>query len=200
MRPFCEESMKKWVWIVLVSALITLPGVCFGLSFDIWETGMSINEVVSLARQHNIPIARDGLTHDYKKFDRKLIDGNFYKASTLYYRTTLFGRDSVVYLRLTDDSKFVREIEVRLSVITDRESFTEEMVRILDQKYGPHKEVKEPVVRFYRWRPDRDSQVRRRLFGPEASIIYTDLRIQSDFEDQPREKVRKSTPKDSDKF
>ncbi len=192
--------MKRWVLIAFVSALITVPGVCFGLTFDIWETGMSINEVVSLARQHDIPIARDGLIHEYKKFDRKLIDGNFYNASTLYYRTNLFGRDSVVYLRLTDDSKFVREIEVRLSVITDRELFTEEMLRILNQKYGPYKEVKEPVVRYYRWRPDRDFQVRMRLFGPEASIIYTDLRIQSDFEDQPREKVRKSIKKDSDKF
>ncbi len=192
--------MKRWVLIVFVSALITGPGVCFGLTFDIWETGMSINEVVSLARQHDIPIAREGLIHEYKKFDRKLIDGNFYNASTLYYRTSLFGRDSVVYLRLTDDSKFVREIEVRLSVITDRELFAEEMLRILNQKYGLCKEVKEPVVRYYRWRPDRDSQVRMRLFGPEASIIYTDLRIQADFEDQRREKVRKSIPKDSDKF
>ncbi len=192
--------MKRWGLIVFVASLITVPGVCFGLTFDIWETGMSINEVVSLAGQHDIPIARDGLIHEYKKFDRKLIDGNFYNASTLYYRTNLFGRDSVVYLRLTDDSKFVREIEVRLSVITDREVFAEEMLRILNQKYGPYKEVKEPVVRYYRWRPDRDFQVRMRLFGPEASIIYTDLRIQSDFEDQPRERVRKSIKKDPDKF
>ncbi len=192
--------MKSWVLIFLLAGLITFPGVSLGITFDIWETGMSINEVVGLARQHDIPIARDGVIHAYKKFDGKLIDDNFYKASTLYYRTNLSGRDSIVYLRLTDDSKFVREIEVRLFGINNRELFTEEMIKILSQKYGSYKEVTETVFRFYQWRPDKHSQVRMRVFGPEASIIYTDLRIKEHFENQRREKERKSIKKDAEKF
>jgi hypothetical protein len=65
---------------------------------------MSINEVVSLAFKHDIPIARDGIIHGSKKFNPKLINDNFYKASTLYYRTNISGRNSTVYLRLTGDS------------------------------------------------------------------------------------------------
>ena len=192
--------MKSSVLVFLLAALLIFPGVSFGLTFDIWETGMGINEVVSLARQHDIPIARDGLIHGYKKFDPKLIDDHFYKASTLYYRTNLSGRDSIVYLRLTDDPKFVREIEVRLFGITNKELFTEEMLGILSQKYGPHKEVKEIVFKGYEWRPDKYSQILMRFFGYEASIRYTDLRIKEHFEDQGREKERKLIKKDSDKF
>jgi hypothetical protein len=192
--------MKSWVLIIFAATTITLPGVSFGITFDIWETGMSINEVVSLARQNDIPIARNGLIHGYKKFDPKLIDDNFYKASTLYYRTNLSGRNSIVYLRLTDDPKFVREIEVRLFGITDKKLFTEEMLGTLSQKYGPYKEVMETVFRFYQWRPDRNSQVRMRVSGAEASITYSDLRINESFENEKREKERKSIKKDSDKF
>jgi hypothetical protein len=192
--------MRSWILMFSVVTSITLPAVSFAITFDIWETGMSINEVVGLARQHDIPIARDGLIHVYNKFNPKLIDDNFYKASTLYYRTNLSGRNCVVYLRLTDDPKFVREIEVRLFGITNRELFTEEMLGILSQKYGPYKEVAETVFRFYQWMPEKYSQVRMRVFGPEASIIYTDLRIKDLLESQRREKERKSFKKDSEKF
>jgi hypothetical protein len=192
--------MISWALAFFLVTLITFPGVSFGITFDIWETGMSINEVVGLARQHDIPIARDGLIHGYKKFDAKLIDDNFYKASTLYYRTNLSGRDSIVYLRLTDDPKFVREIEVKLFSITNRELFTEEMLGILSKKYGPYKEVKEMLFKGYEWRPDKYSQVLMRLFTYEASIRYTDLRIKEHFERQTREKEKKSIKKDSDKF
>ena len=84
--------------------------------------------------------------------------------------------------------------------ITDRELFTKEMLEILSRKYGSYKEVREAVFRFYQWRPDKYSQVRMRVFGPEASIIYTDLRIKELLESQRREKERKSIKKDSDKF
>ncbi len=84
--------------------------------------------------------------------------------------------------------------------MTNRELFTEEMLGILNQKYGPYKEVKEKVFTGYEWRPDKYSQVRMRLFSYEASIRYTDLRINKDFEDQRREKERKSIKKDAEKF
>lgn len=192
--------MKSWVLIFLVATSITFSGVSFGITFDIWETGMSINEVVGLARKHDIPIARENIHHGSKKFDPKLIDEKFYKASTLYYRTDISGRSAIVYLRFTDDPKFIAEIDVKLFGITDRELFTKEMLQILSQKYGSYKEVTETVFRFYQWRPDKYSQVRMRVFGPEASIIYTDLRIKELLENQRREKERKSIKKDAGKF
>jgi hypothetical protein len=192
--------MKNWGLVFLLGALLMFPAVSFGITFDIWETGMSINEVVGLARKHDIPIARENIYHGSKKFDPKLIDDNFYKATVLYYRTTISGRNSIVYLRLTDDPKFIAEIDVKLLGITDRELFTKEMLEILSRKYGSYKEVTETVFRFYQWRPDKYSQVRMRVFGPEASIIYTDLRIKDLLENQRIEKERKSIKKDAGKF
>jgi hypothetical protein len=134
--------MNKFLGIFSFVVLIAPPTLSFGITFDIWETGMSVNEVVALARQHDIPIARENIYHVSKRFDPKLIDDNFYKASVLYYRTTISGRNSIVYLRLTDDPKFIAEIDVKLFGITDGELFTKEMLGILNQKYGRYKERK----------------------------------------------------------
>jgi hypothetical protein len=200
MSPFLSGCMKNLVLIFSAVALGIIPSVSFAITFDIWETGMSINEVVGLAKEHDIPIMREGIIAIRNKFDPKLIDDNFYKASTLYYRTDISGRNSIVYLRLTDDPKFISEIEVRLFGITNRDLFTKEMLGILNPKYGSYKEIIETVFRVYEWRPEKYSQVRMRVFGSEASIIYTDLRIKEHFEDQRREKEKKSIKKDSDKF
>jgi len=43
--------MKKLVLIFSLVALSMFPTVTFGITFAIWETGMSINEVVGLARE-----------------------------------------------------------------------------------------------------------------------------------------------------
>jgi len=161
---------------------------------------MSMNEVVGLARKHDIPIMRDGINAIRERFDPKFIDDKFYKASTIYYRTIISGQSSSVNLKLTDDPKFVYEIEVKLFGIKGGELFTKEMVGILSQKYGPYKERKELVFQVYEWRPDKFSQILMKVFGPEASIIYTDLRIKELLGNQRREKERRSINKDAGKF
>jgi hypothetical protein len=193
-------GMKRCFLILSFSFLVLFPSDSSAIKFDIWETGMSINEVVSLARQHDIPIAGDGIVHGYKKFNSKLVDEKFYKASALYYRTIISGRNSTVYLRLTGDSKFVREIEVRLFAIKDRELFTKEMVGILSKKYGRSKELRETVFRAYEWRPDKSSRILMRGWSAEASITYTDLKIKEHLEKQRIEKDKKSIKKDAEKF
>jgi hypothetical protein len=188
--------MKGWVLIFSFSSLVLFPSDSLAIRFDIWETGMSINEVVNLARQHDIPIASDAIVHGSKKFDPGLLNKEFYEASALYYKTNISGRDSTVYLRLTGDSKFVREIEVRLFGISDRELFTKEMVGILSKKYGRYKELRETVFRVYEWRPDKSSRILMRAWSAEASITYTDLKIKEYLEKQRMEEEKKSLKKE----
>jgi hypothetical protein len=197
---FLGEGMKGCFLIFSFSLLVLFPSASLAIRFDIWETGMSINEVVSLARQHDIPIASDGILHGSKKFEPRLLNKEFYKASALYYKTSISGRDSTVYLRLTGDSKFVREIEVRLFGIKDRELFVKEMAGILSKKYGRYKETRETVFRVYEWRPDKSSRIQMRAWGAEASITYTDLKIKEYLEKERIEKEKKSIKKDAEKF
>jgi hypothetical protein len=192
--------LRGFFVILSISILVLSPSDSRAIRFDIWETGMSIHEVVSLAFKHDIPISRDGIIHGSKKFNPKLINENFYKASTLYYRTNISGRNSTVYLRLTGDSQFVREIEVRLFGISDRELFTKEMLGILSKKYGPFKERWETVFKVYEWTPEKSSRILMRAWATEASITYTDLKIKEYSEEQRIEKEKESIQKDAEKF
>jgi len=192
--------MRRTFFVIPFVISIIFPATSLAIKFDIWETGMSINEVVILARQHDIPIASDGMLHGSKKFDPALLDKEFYKASALYYKSSISGRDSTVYLRLTGDSKFVREIEVRLFGIKDRELFVKEMVGILSKKYGRYKELRETVFRVYEWRPDKSSRILMRAWSAEASITYIDLKIREHLEKQRIEKEKKLIKKDEEKF
>jgi len=74
------------------------------------------------------------------------------------------------------------------------------MLGILSQKYGPYKEVKEMVFRSYKWTPNEHSQILMRMFGGEASIIYTDLKIKEYLEKQRIKKEKKSIKKGAEKF
>jgi hypothetical protein len=91
--------------------MVVFPAIASAVAFDFWETGMSINEVIRVAQEHDLPIARENVIHARTRFDPKLIDDKFYKASAVYYRTNLSGRNATIYLRFTDDPKFIREIE-----------------------------------------------------------------------------------------
>lgn len=192
--------MRRFIGISSLMALIVFPAIASAIAFDFWETGMSINEVIRVAQEHDIPIARDGIIHGSKQFNQKLIDDKFYKASAAYYRTDLSGRSATIYLRFTDDPKFVREIEVQLHRITDSELFTKEMLGILSKKYGSYRELKELFYKSYEWRPDAYSQILLRVGGGGASLIYTDLRMKKDFEDRRREKEIKSIKQDAGKY
>jgi hypothetical protein len=192
--------MKSFISLCCLVSLLLLPFVAFGVSFDFWETGMSINEVIRVAQEHDLPIARENVIHARTRFDPKLIDDKFYKASAVYYRSNLSGRSATVYLRFTDDPKFIREIEVRLHGINDRELFTKEMLGILSKKYGSYRELKELFYKSYEWMPDANSQILMRVDSVGASIVYTDLKIKKDFEDRRREKEIKSIKKDEEKY
>ena len=192
--------MRKCAFTCLLITVTILPTTSLAIKFDIWETGMSINEVVSLAFKNDIPIAREGIIHGRKKFDPKLIDDQFYMASSLYYGTNISGNQSTVYLRLTNDSKFVREIEVRLFGVRNREDFKQEMIKVLSQKYGPHQEVREFAFKAHRWKPDPTSQVLMRDSGAEVVILYTDLKIKEAQEEERRQKDIGKIRKDEKKF
>jgi hypothetical protein len=193
-------NMRRFIGISFLMALIVFPAIASAVAFDFWETGMSINEVIRVAQEHDLPIARDGVIHLRKGFDPKFIDNKFFKASAVYYRTTLSGRDAAVYLRFTDEPKFIREIVVRVHRITDKEIFIDEMLGILSNKYGSYRELKELFDKSYEWRPDLTSQIVLRVGGGEASIIYRDLKITKDFEDQRKQKEKESIRKDAGKY
>jgi len=111
--------------LMILAVVLLFPGISRAISFGIWETGMSIEEVVSVAREHDIPIARSGLIIGSKRFDPKVINGDFYKAPSAEYRTTISENQASICLRFMDEPKLVYEIETKIFIQKEKEAYTE---------------------------------------------------------------------------
>ena len=86
-RTLMERRMINLLLLLALASLVLFPSSSSAAKFDMWETGMDINEIVNVARKHNIPIPRTNIVHGYSKFDQKLLDDQFFKASALEYGT-----------------------------------------------------------------------------------------------------------------
>ena len=183
------RSMKHLLSVMVLVSLALSPGNGLAVKFDMWETGMDMNEVVSVAKKYNLPIARKGHVHSYSKFDQKLVDEQFFKASVLEYRTRVGQFSSKIYLRMSDQAKRLYEIEVGMYGIKNRDEFMKEMVGILTQKYGSYREREEGALQYFEWKPEERARITFRMRSTEASVFYTDLKIKGP--SKPREKKKK---------
>ena len=120
--------MKNLLVLVVFMSFILFSGSLIAARFDMWETGMDINEIVAMATQHDIAIASSGVIHARSKFDQKLLDERFFKAMILEYRTKVGAYSSKVSLKLSEKPKQLYEIEVGIYGIKYREDFLEEMI------------------------------------------------------------------------
>jgi hypothetical protein len=134
--------MKILLLVTISIGLALFSGDSLAVKLDMWETGMDINQIVSVAREYNIPIARLGIVRSYSKFDQKLLDDRFFKAPVLEYNARFGGYGSKGFLELSDQPKQLYEIEVGIYGIKYRDDFVKEMVGTLKQKYGPYRNVR----------------------------------------------------------
>ena len=183
------RRVKPLLSLMVLLSLALFPGDGLAVKFDMWETGMDINEVASVARTYNLPIARKGHVHSYTKFEPKLVDEQFFKASVLEYRTKIGQFSSKIYLRMSDQPKRLYEIEVGIYGIKNRDEFVKEMVGILTQKYGSYREREEGALRYFEWKPEERARITFRMSAAEASVFYTDLKIKG--QPKPRGKKKK---------
>jgi hypothetical protein len=52
--------MKNFLFLAVVGSILFIAGASSAVRCDMWETGTDINEVVSVARKHDISIAKEG--------------------------------------------------------------------------------------------------------------------------------------------
>ena len=186
--------------VIILLTIFLFPEISPAISVNIWETGMTINEVVSKAKEHNIPIARSGVVTMSRGFDPKLINDDFYKASSVDYGTKITERQATICLRFTDESRLVYEIETKVFAHRLMEGYTKELLKIMKDKYGSPQEKMDTVFKVYEWMPDKESMISMRPYGGTVTITYTDIGMKRALEDQRKQKDKDSVGKDAGKF
>ena len=175
------------------------------ISFDVWRTGMSRQEVIAVAQQKNIPLARDGLIHANKEFNPQLLSGD---ATRYYYSTTLLYHAARVRLILSPAKaqygQFLYEIEVSFTDIRKNKDLLPYVSKMLEEKYGKGRIEKDIFLTHRVWKPEPDAEVRLISSTTTITIKYTDLKIKKFAEDLSRSTYelpnKPSNHKDAGKF
>jgi hypothetical protein len=155
-----------------------LASVCssWAISFDIWETGLSRQEIVSLARQHNIPLAKSRVQAYAKAFDARLVAG---ETDIFCYSTTLLEHPAFVTMRLSPQrdnyGQFLYEINIQFS----KRDLQPYLIKLLEDKYGPGSKKLDMIRKILVWRPEKDSEVTLITTPALLQLVYTDTKIKA---------------------
>ena len=174
------------LFLLTITVLFTSVWSSWAISFDIWETGMSRQQIVALARQHNLPLAKDRFRSNVKSFDPQLVVG---ETDSFYYYTNLLDHSALVRMRLSPKrdnyGQFLYEIDIQFSNKRDLRPY---LVKLLEDKYGPGSTTFDMIRKILVWHPEQDGEVTLINTPALLQLIYTDTKIKTF-----AEKLRKST-------
>ncbi len=196
------KSSIKYISAVsclLAMLLVSTPALAIG--FDVWNTGMTLSEIVETARVNNIPLTKTGVISKDSGFNQRYINEYFWKAASVGYLTKLLGVDSTVTMKISPEQpRILYEIEIMMAGAINKKKLYPELINMLTEKYGPPNETKRSLKKAYQWTPDDTYQIMLKLFSAPI-LTYTDLsykKTQSGYRYQNERDGQ--IKKDADKF
>lgn len=167
--------MKKIFFLILV---LLNAAVAQAITFDIWQTGISRQEVIAIARNHNLPIRKYGHISPGKGFNPALVQGD---ADSYTYFTTLVDQPAYVDLLLSPRKdgygQFLYEIQIRFTNIIRSRDFPPYMLRLLQEKYGRGNSEANLIQKNWVWHPEPDGEVRLLMSPGTLQVRYIDQKI-----------------------
>ncbi len=166
-------------------------------SFDIWKSGMDIEEILFTAKRHDIPLHRNGLISANKKFNPNVSSKYAKTATRYYYKTKLLGRHATVNLYLTDLNKRLKMLSITWHNMKNKENsagFEEEITEMLSAKYGkPKSNIPKIFERTKKWVPSPKMIIELKMFPSSYVLTYWDIAmVQLDKkEKRQKNKIRK---------
>lgn len=184
---------------LLTMLFISSPALA--IKFDVWETGISLSELVETAKANNIPITQAGTISMDSGFNQRFINDGFWNASSVGYSTKLFGVNSTVSMRMTPEQpKRLYEIEILMTGRMDKKKLYPELVNMLIEKYGPPDKPKRNLKKVYQWTISDTDQLMLKLFSAPV-LTYTDTSYKNAAEARKNQNQGpESIQNDADKF
>ncbi|BCS96211.1 hypothetical protein DSLASN_18430 [Desulfoluna limicola] len=152
-----------------------------GFKFDIWKSGIDIYEILTIARNNNIPLHRDGLISTNKNFNPKVCRKYANSATKYYYNTKLLGQYCKVELFLTPKSKLLHSLSIRWNNTgsKDKLELEKEVKNIIMKKYGGPKKLSTEVFgKTYHWSPKPHINIESSFSASGGVLLYKDTKIQ----------------------
>ena len=175
-----------------------------GFTFDIWKSGLTVAEVIDLARDHDIPLHKAGISSVNKHFKPKLCLPYANSATEFEYNDQLLGRIAKIVLKFTPTSKKLYSIKLVWSGpdIFKISEFRDQIEAMLTKKYGRPIKIKDHIVfKTYDFKINKFSIVTMRPGRNNIMLEYLDHRLVRLSKDEMKAKDRSGfTRGDKGKF
>lgn len=164
--------------LLLLLSLLATPA--FAIQYDVWETGMSREEMVSIAEEQNLPVARDGYRHTAKTFNPAMVEGD---VTRFYYDTTLYQCPATVYLSFTPsllgEAQRLYDIEVVFADKKKNVQLHPHLALLLMEPYGEGMDYENYWEKQLVWHPGVNAEVRLVRNPNQMKLKYTDFEIKA---------------------
>ena len=193
----------------LFFTLLLLSNIASAFSFDNWESKISLDEAIQIAKTNNLPFRKDGIISVEKGFnERDLYLEKYPKNRVFRYITTLLNEKATVYLYFTKNSKKLYSIKVRW--MKQSKEFVNTVYDLMDKKYGKREVVIPTSLGDYvfsttrQWKPNKETIIQTKIGSGLTTLTYYDV-DETHNEEREREEIKiekkeKALIKDANKF
>ena len=186
--------------------LIMSISLSHAFQFDIWKSGMNIQDAVEAARENHYPLTKANDMLVRKRFDwRNLKDYKNYRE--FKYHTSLFGKEARVSIHFTQATGKLYKVRISwYKFYGDKDEFENMLYQLLDKKYGKRKigapsNLGDYVLNKYRiWEPDRQTKIIVKRSPGNIELVYLDKRIEQGQEISKQRKKLKIIMTDAPKL
>lgn len=173
--------------------------------FDIWTSGMELEQTFQIAKQQNLPLVLYGREPSGSSYDPRLAEAYAANGRHFSYKTKLLGQKCQVTLHFTPKGALLSDIHVQWDNLARPEEYFQEVKELLAEKYAsPQKENVTVKGRSNWWLPNRNVQIMLETVPGGVDLIYLDkaMCLQRDREtvELQKEINQKFSPQDKSRF
>lgn len=179
-----------------------------GFHFDVWQSGIDIEEILAITRRNDIPLHKDGIISINKKFNPSISSKYAKTATHYYYKAKLLGKHARVDLLLTPSSKRLHTLSINwhgMANKNNRAGFEEEITETLSAKYGSSENRYGQLLgKTKSWSPSPRIQIDLQTTSGNFIVIYKDsamLELEKTEKQKTHDEIKRNYQKvDSAKF
>ena len=173
--------------------------------FDIWTSGMELEQTFQIAKQQNLPLVLYGREPSGPSYDPRLAEAYAADGRHFSYKTKLLGQKCQVTLHFTPKGALLSDIHVQWENLAKPEEYFQEVRGLLAEKYAsPQKESVTTNGRSNWWLPNKNVQIMLETVPGGVDLLYLDkaMCLQRDREavELQKEMKQKFSPQDKSRF
>ncbi len=97
---------------ITILILLILINNAYAFKFDMWRSGINIDNIFEIARKYNLPLRRSGIIATNKIYKSKMCEPYKNINNIFYYPYILLGEKSNIILNITPKSKLLYMVSI----------------------------------------------------------------------------------------